>query len=115
MTRSARHQGSHSAQVLVEVRPLESSGDLAPRVAVPEDFRRRASEIADSIGEVADQFRARLEKVFKRPHEDNWGVESVEIEFGLAVKAEAGVLIAKASGGATFTARLTLKPPPAKP
>jgi hypothetical protein len=36
-------------------------------------------------------------------------VGSVEIEFGIAVQAEAGVVIAKATAGATFTARLVLQ------
>jgi NTP-dependent ternary system trypsin peptidase co-occuring protein len=99
----------HSAvEVLLEVQPRRTSGDLAPRVAIPEDFRRRAGEIADSVAAIADKFRSRLEDVMTRP-KDGWGVESIEIGFDIAVQAEAGVLIAKASTGATFSAKLTLK------
>jgi hypothetical protein len=96
-------------RLLLDVWPNETSGDLAPRYAVPEEFRRRADEIADSIGEVAVRFRNRLSKLIRRPDGETWGVESVEIEFGIKVTAETGVLIAKASGGATFTARLKLQ------
>jgi hypothetical protein len=35
-------------------------------------------------------------------------IGSVEIEFGIVVQAEAGIVIAKATAGATFTARLVL-------
>jgi len=106
--------GSRSAAVagpdiLLEVRSVATSGDLAPRPVVPEEFRARAGEIADSIAEVADHFRSRLGKVLERRDDSGLHVESVEIEFGIVVQAEAGVVIAKATAGATFTARLLLQ------
>lgn len=106
--------GSRSAAVagpdiLLEVRPVATSGDLAPHPVVPEEFRARAGEIADSIAEVADHFRSRLRKVLDRRDDSGLRVESVEIEFGIIVQAEAGVVIAKATAGATFTARLLLQ------
>lgn len=103
------------SHVLLDVWPKETSGDLAPRFAVPEEFRRRADEIADSIGEVATRFRNRLDKLTKRADGEIWGVETIEIEFGIKVTAETGVLIAKASGGATFTARLKIQVKSDKP
>lgn len=106
--------GSRSAvpvgpDILLEVRPVAISGDLGPRLVVPEEFRARADEIADSIAEVADHFRSRLKKVLGRQDDSGLRVGSVEIEFGIAVQAEAGVVIAKATAGATFTARLVLQ------
>jgi len=107
--------GSRSAAVagydiLLEVRPVVTSGDLAPHAVVPEEFRARAGEIADSIAEVADHFRSRLRKVLERRDDDSGlQVGSVEIEFGIVVQAEAGIVIAKATAGATFTARLVLQ------
>jgi hypothetical protein len=79
---------------------------------MPEEFRSRAAEIIDSIKEVADQFRSRLGKELqeKKDH-SSWSVGSIEIEFGMAVQAEAGVIIAKTTAGATFSARLMLHPP----
>ncbi len=98
-------------EILLEVRPTAVSGELAPRVPVPEEFRTRAGEIADSIGEVVEHFRSRLGKVLDRREETSWQVSSIEIEFDIAVRAEAGVVIAKASAGATFSTRLILQAP----
>jgi hypothetical protein len=98
-------------EVLLEVRPAVASGDLAPRTLVPEEFRDRAAEIADSIGEVVDQFRSRLGKVLDRRENTAWRVASIEIAFAIAVQAEAGVVIAKTTAGATFSARLILQAP----
>jgi Trypsin-co-occurring domain 1 len=113
-SRSATHS---PPEILLEVRPATVSGDLAPRALVPEEFKNRAAEIADSIGEVVDQFRARLGKVLARSEDTSWSVGSVEIAFDIAVQAEAGVIIARTSAGATFSARLVLQAPqaPQKP
>ncbi|KAB8183912.1 hypothetical protein FH608_048640 [Nonomuraea phyllanthi] len=110
----SQHQRSTKTQLLLEVRPSEVSGDLKPRVPeLPEKFGARAQEIADSIGAVADELRSRLERILDRPaHPKAWGVESIEIGFDIAVQAETGVVIAKASTEATFSARLVLKPAP---
>ena len=99
------------AKVLLEVNPPFASGDLAPHAALPEEFRKRAAEIADSVAEVADQFRTRLASVMHAPVEKQWGVESVKIEFKVAVQAGAGVVIAKASTTATFSVTVTLLRP----
>jgi len=76
---------------------------------VPEDFKRRAAEIADSVADIADQFRSRLGRVLHPPTDAGWGIQSIEIGFDLAVQAEAGVIIAKATTSATFSARVTLQ------
>ena len=76
---------------------------------VPEEFRKRAGEIADNIAEIADHFRSRLKKILDRQDDSGLRIGSIEIEFGIAVQAEAGVVIAKATAGATFTARLVLE------
>jgi predicted sugar kinase len=81
-------------EILLEVRPTAVSGELA-----------------DSIGEVVEHFRSRLGKVLDRREETSWQVSSIEIEFDIAVRAEAGVVIAKASAGATFSTRLILQAP----
>lgn len=100
---------SRSPQVLLEVRPASASGDLAPRVAVPEDFRKRAGEIAESIAEVVEDFRSRLGSILTRSDDPAWHVGSVELAFGIVVQAEAGVVIAKTTAGATFSAKLVLQ------
>ncbi|WP_409060990.1 CU044_2847 family protein [Streptomyces sp. SYP-A7185] len=106
--RNLTGDGNGTAEILLEVQPRSVSGDLAPRFAVPEQFERRAGEIADSVAQVAEQFRSRLEQVL-RPSEAGWGVESIEVGFDISVQADVGVIIAKATSGATFSARLTLR------
>lgn len=98
-------------EILLEVRPSADLGDLGPRSAVSEDFRTRAGEIAESLAEIVEDFRAKLAHVLARRDEQTWKVGSVEIAFDIAVQAEAGVVIAKTTAGATFSARLVLQPP----
>jgi hypothetical protein len=108
--------GSQSAdgskpQILLEVQSSADPGDLGPRLAVPEDFRARAGEIAASISEIVEDFRSKFARVLARRDEHTWQVGSIEIAFEIAVQAEAGVVIAKTTAGATFSARLVLQPP----
>lgn len=69
MAESAQGKDHPKATVLLDVQPRSSSGDLAPRTALPEEFRRRAGEIADSVSEVAEQFLDRLQRVLNGPSE----------------------------------------------
>lgn len=114
MPRSSR-TSSPAPQILLEVRPPGDSGDLGPRLAVPEDFRARAGEIAESLADIVEDFRSKFARVFARRKEDTWGVGSIEIAFQIAVQAEAGVVIARTTAGATFSAKLVLQPPEDKP
>jgi hypothetical protein len=107
----ARSAADHRSEILLEVRPATVSGDLAPRATVPEEFRSRAGEIADSMAEVVDHFRSRLGKLLDERDDASWCVESVEIAFDIAVQAEVGVVIAKTTAGATFSVRLSLHTP----
>src|SRR5262249_32369617 len=96
-----------AATILVEVNRPPSSGDLAPRAIVPEEFRHRAAELAEAVADVAEQFRSRLSPTLTRPASGLYA-DSIEIEFNISLQAEAGVIIAKTTAGATFTTRLTL-------
>ena len=97
--------------ILLDVRPATPSGDLGPRASIPEDFKLRAPEIADSIGDIVDHFRSRLGQSLEQRNDSSWRVRTLEIGFDIAVQAEAGVVIAKATAGATFSARLVLYMP----
>jgi Trypsin-co-occurring domain 1 len=98
--------------ISVEVLPTYDSGDLGPGSAALEKFKERASDVADSIAEVAEDFRERLRDTLSSSDERGWRTDSIEIKFDIALQAEAGVaVIAKASAGATFSAKLTLKAP----
>jgi hypothetical protein len=80
--------------------------DLAGPPA-PELLSDRAGEIADGVAEVARQFRDRIDDVTTTETATGWKLGQVEVEFGLQVEAGAGILIARATAGATFTATLT--------
>jgi len=107
----SRSAASPTSEILLEVRPAQTSGDLAPRAVVPEEFKSRAGEIADSIAEIADHFRSRLGKLLRERDDAGLRIGTVEIQFGIAVQAEAGVVIAKATAGATFSAKIVLQIP----
>jgi hypothetical protein len=109
MAGEKRESGGRSTEILLEVQPRSVSGDLGPSFALPESFAHRASEVADSIAEIASQFRSRLEKRLDRPSDHGWKMDAIELMFGITVQAEAGVVIARASSAATFSAKLTLK------
>jgi Trypsin-co-occurring domain 1 len=106
--------GSKEPAILLEVRPASESGDLGPGGPSLEQFSRRAAEIAESIAQIAEEFRSRLQKTLRKPEESGWRTESIELGFEIAVQAEAGVVIARAVSGATFSAKLTLKAPAEK-
>jgi Trypsin-co-occurring domain 1 len=94
------------SNVRVEVVPRGTGGDLAGRRPEPEPYEARAGELADGIVYVAVQMRDRLDEM-RATAARSWRLDTVEVQFGLAVQAEAGLIVARASAGATFTATLT--------
>ena len=94
--------------IRVEVVPaIDNYGQDLAGPPMPELFSARAGEIADSVAEVATQFRARIDVAISNEKAGAWQLSQVEVAFGLQAEAGAGVLIARASAGATFTATLT--------
>jgi hypothetical protein len=127
----ANHQQSHYSSITYVMGEVEGMGDIlievdaarsgdlgARRPALPEPLVHRASEIADSVASLAEQFRARLDERLEPP--DAATVEptgepaarrtldEVELTFQLSLQAEGGVII-KTAGNATFGVRLTWK------
>lgn len=109
-------------ELLIEVRPNAANirpGDLETEAllrsgasgrasaAAVESFEARAPEIADALRKVAEAMRSRLDEAEGAPTEQGWGLNSVEIALELSLEAEAGVVITKASAGATLSATLT--------
>lgn len=111
----ARSTATGGPEILLEVRPAGTSGELASRTGVPEEFKKRADEIARSISDVIDHLRAGFRDLVEQKDDAGWKVGSLEIEFGISVQAETGVIIAKATGGATFAARVVLQAGQDKP
>jgi indole-3-glycerol phosphate synthase len=97
-------------QILVEVKAPSGSGDLTRKAFAPEDFGRRADEVAESLAVVADRFQEHLEEAadIQRPRKA-WVLEDVQVRFALDLQAEAGVIIARTSASATFEVALTWK------
>jgi hypothetical protein len=101
---------AHMAEILVEVTPSPGDrGDLRTRSVVPEDFRQRALELADSIVDVAAGLRERFEVAAAGDERGRLRLDEIGVKFGIALQAEAGVVIARASAGATFEATLHWK------
>ncbi len=95
-------------EILVEVRPADVSGDIARRrPAVPEAFASRAGEVTDAITDVADKLRDHLEANLAADDSHRWQLTAVELGFQLALRADAGVILARAGTEATFSATLT--------
>jgi hypothetical protein len=97
------------AEILVEVRPANVSGDIARRTpAVPESFASRAGDVADTLTDVAGKLRDHLEANLGADDSHLWRLTTVELGFELSLQAEAEViLITWASTEATFSASLT--------
>jgi hypothetical protein len=94
------------SDVRVEVVARGTGGDLAACRPEPEPYEARAAELADGIVYMGRQMRDRLDQIWATAAE-HWQLNKVEVQFGLALQAEAGLIVARASAGATFTATLS--------
>ena len=101
------------SEVLVEVVPKAApSGDLRRTPpAVPEDFDQRANELITATLDIAERLKAKLdaEPQALATSESGWGLREVDLQFGLTLQAETGVIVAKVGGSATFQVTLTWK------
>jgi hypothetical protein len=105
--------------LLVEVRGGQGRGNLSPGApSAAEKFTARADEIADSILLVSRRMQTELKNKYEAESLEGqreaegatgWDIDTLEINFELALQAETGVVIAKASAGATFSVSLTLR------
>jgi hypothetical protein len=94
-------------EILIDVIPTHApTGNLSGRSLVPEAFAKRSGEIVDSLATIGTAFRERLDRM-RAEEPGQWGLSEVTVELNLAVQAESGVVITKASASATFTATLT--------
>jgi cytochrome b len=83
------------------------AGDLwGGQATVTERFSERAEEVADALADVSKTLQSRLEQRLSATG-GALMVSEVQLSFSLELKAESGVLLAKASAGGTFTATIT--------
>lgn len=97
--------------VVPTVAAVGGSGDLwGAKRSVPERFSDRSEELADAVAEISRSLRSRLEEQLRGDDTGAFGVSEVQLSFALELKAESGVVLAKASVGGTFTATVTWAP-----
>ena len=99
------------ADILVDV-VVKRTGDgrvadLGPRVDFPAEFRKRAPELGESIGEVANLLRDALEKRIQEKEPSAWALHGIELKFSMDLEAEAGVVITRAKASAGFDVTLS--------
>jgi Trypsin-co-occurring domain 1 len=96
--------------IYVEVTPRDSSGDLSASVLPKkENFQDRAVEVADTLAAIAAVFQSRLEAGLKDTGGSAWALDEVELSFSIALEADVGVVLARASTKAEFEAKLSWK------
>ena len=84
----------------------EHRGELS-RGRSSEEFGKRISELGDSIGEIANELRRKLDAALEQGEESDWGLEQIQLSFSLDLEAEAGVIVAKTRTSAGFEVQLT--------
>jgi len=84
----------------------ERKGELSKSKST-EEFGKRVSELGDSIGEIANELRRKLDDALEQGEESNWGLDQIQLSFSLDLEAEAGVIVAKAKTAAGFEVQLT--------
>jgi hypothetical protein len=87
------------------VPPPERVGELAGETLL-EKFENRVDELGESIGEIADRLRARLDINLAEEKPAAWKLDEVAVSFSLDLEAEAGVVVAKVKTTAGFEVAL---------
>jgi hypothetical protein len=104
-------EGPTMTSIEIEVLPSRNSkGLISPGVPSLEDFRSRVPDVADSIHEIAEAVQKRLDA--DEQGQDTagaWAMDSAQLTFQMALAAEGGVVIAKASASATLSIQITWK------
>ena len=96
------------ANVRVETVELDSSGSrqIRQRGHTTALLRDRADDIESAVQEASAIVQRSVAKVQDK---DGWRMRSVEVKFGLALTAEAGVVLSRASAQASFEITLTIE------
>ncbi len=81
-------------------------GEVSWRNKKPPTFSERAEELGDSLNEVAETLSGRLTELGRHAGQ-GWDLDEVQLSFSLALEAEAGVILARASSKAGFQASMT--------
>jgi hypothetical protein len=93
---------SSPPSVQIEIVELDTAGrrQIKPRQRLTARLSERRDEILAAVAEVTGLVLSSGRQL--RSDDDNWRVGSVEATFGLTLTAEAGVVLSKASAGASL-------------
>jgi len=96
-------------RILVQVIPVEASGEISWSSSVTDQLEQRLDDIRRAIAAGAQAVAGSLPDL---PSADNWTLGAVEASFAITLTAEAGVILSKASAGATFEVKVVYKREP---
>lgn len=96
--------GGESGRVLVQVVPVDEGREIGWGSNVAEQLGDRAEDIRRAIAVGAETVADSLAGL---PGTEGWRLGEVSASFGVTLTAESGVILSKASAGATFEVTLT--------
>ena len=85
--------------VLVQVVPVDQSGEIGWGGNITEQLQDRLADIRTAIAIGA---KAVADSIDSLPHPEGWEVGDVSAKFGVTLTAQAGVIISQVSAAATF-------------
>jgi hypothetical protein len=91
--------GVSSDKVLVQVVPVQAGREIGWGTSVAQQLGERLEDIRRAI---ADGAKAVADSLGGLPGAPGWQLGEVSASFGVTLTAEAGVILSKASAGATF-------------
>nr|WP_245695399.1 CU044_2847 family protein [Streptomyces antibioticus] len=80
--------------------------EISETQRVTTQLAARSADIQEAIREASSIAQESLESL---PQCSGWGVSGLEVTFGLTLAVEAGVIISKASGEASFEITLSIE------
>ena len=92
--------------VLVQVVPVDEGREIGWGDSTAEQLRNRLEDIRRAIAEGAKAVADSLEGL---PGAKGWQLGEVSASFGVTLTAEAGVILSKATAGATFEVTVLYK------
>jgi hypothetical protein len=96
-----------AGRVLVQVVSIDAGREIGWGSKLAERLSDRMEDLRDAI---AEGTQAVADSLPGLPSTTGWRLGTVSASFGLALTAEAGVILSKASAGATFDVTVSFEP-----
>lgn len=93
--------------VLVQVVSIDGNREISWGSSVSDQLSDRLDDIHSAIVAGAT---AIADSIHDLPHPEHWKLGDVSASFGITLTAEAGVILSKASAGASFEVQVTFRP-----